>query len=151
MSSGAVVRPLARDITVFSSAQRNAAFRTTWWALRLEAQGISDVWLFAFACSGRSFADMFPRQTPFSVRFIAKNTLKFASAGTSCDIVPLHPAQSRSYAGLLHTFTTCQSDFNGLASIPIDWRRFSTMKVATTAVRGGRLSPTNIAVRPPAG
>ena len=71
MSSSAVVRPPARDIAVFSSAQRNAAFGTAWWAFRLEAQGISDVWLFAFACSGRSFGDVFARQTPFSVRFIA--------------------------------------------------------------------------------
>ena len=64
--------PLAVHITVISSTQRNAAFGTAWWALRLDAQGISDVWQFAFACSGRSFGDMFPRQTPFSVRFIAK-------------------------------------------------------------------------------
>ena len=45
---------------MFASAQRNAAFGTAWWALRLDAQAISDVWLLAFACSGRSFGDMFP-------------------------------------------------------------------------------------------
>ena len=135
---------------MFPSVQRNAAFGTAWWALRLDAQAISDVWLLAFACSGRLFGDMFPRPTPFSVRLIAKNTLKFASAGTSCDGVPLQPAQSRSQAGLVHTLTTCQSDFNGLASISIDWRRFSTMKVSITAEPGGRLSPTKIAVRPTA-
>ncbi len=94
---------------------------------------------------------MFRRQTPFSVRFIAKNTLKFASAGTPCDIVPLHPARSRSHAGLVHALATCPSDFDGLPSISIDWRRFSTMTVSATAEPGGRLSPTNIAVRPPAG
>ena len=60
-------------------------------------------------------------------------------------------AVQRSYAGLVHTLTTCQSDFNGLASISIDWRRFSTMKVSMTAEPGGRLSPAKVAVRPPAG
>ena len=80
-----------------------------------------------------------------------EKTPKFASARTSCDIVPLHPAQSRSQAGLVRTLTTCQSDCNGLASISIDWRRLSTMKVSMTAEPGGRLSPAKIAVRPPAG
>ena len=133
MSSSAIVRPLARYITVFSSAQRNAALGTAWWALRL--RGTRDLRRLAVCIRLQwsvfrghvSAADSVLRQIH------REKTLKFASAGTSFDIVPRHPARSRSHAGLVHTLTTCQSDFNGLASISIDWRRFSTMKVSLTA------------------